>query len=63
MGDPAELAIKYPHEEADECVFLNITTTHENRKEFVVLLKRNARKTNISFAVEGGVLGFMMVLC
>lgn len=54
-GDPVELAKKYEREGADELVFLDITATIENRKTFVVLVRKIAGELSIPFTVGGGI--------
>jgi imidazole glycerol-phosphate synthase subunit HisF len=54
-GDPAELAMYYSREGADELVFLDITATVEKRKTLVALVKKVASHINIPFTVGGGI--------
>src|SRR6185437_3849541 len=54
-GDPAELAMYYSKQGADELVFLDITATIENRKTLVELVKKIAANINIPFTVGGGI--------
>ncbi len=54
-GDPAELALFYSEQGADELVFLDITATVEKRKTLALLAKSVASKINIPFTVGGGI--------
>src|SRR5665213_304322 len=54
-GDPAELALYYSKQGADELVFLDITATIEKRKTLVELVKKVAANINIPFTVGGGI--------
>ena len=54
-GDPAELALYYSQQGADELVFLDITATVEKRKTLVELVKKVAGQINIPFTVGGGI--------
>ncbi len=54
-GDPAELAMYYSRQGADELVFLDITATVEKRKTLVELVKKVAAQINIPFTVGGGI--------
>ena len=54
-GDPAELALFYSEQGADELVFLDITATVEKRKTLAALAKSIASKINIPFTVGGGI--------
>src|ERR1019366_2413089 len=54
-GDPAELAMYYSLNGADELVFLDITATVEKRKTLVELVKKVASHINIPFTVGGGI--------
>lgn len=54
-GDPAELALFYSEQGADELVFLDITATVEKRKTLAALAKKVASKINIPFTVGGGI--------
>lgn len=55
-GDPAELAMYYSRQGADELVFLDITATVEKRKTLVELVKKVAAQINIPFTVGGGII-------
>jgi imidazole glycerol-phosphate synthase subunit HisF len=54
-GDPAELAMYYSRQGADELVFLDITATVEKRKTLVELVRKVASHINIPFTVGGGI--------
>ena len=54
-GDPAELAMYYSRQGADELVFLDITATVEKRKTLGELVKKVAAQINIPFTVGGGI--------
>ena len=54
-GDPAELAMYYSRQGADELVFLDITATIEKRKTLIELVKKVASRINIPFTVGGGI--------
>lgn len=54
QGDPAELALRYDAEGADEIVFLNIAA-NEDRATLVDTLRRAADKVFIPMTVGGGV--------
>ena len=54
-GDPVALARRYAAEGADELVFLDISATHEKRKNLTDLAQRVARELNIPFTVGGGI--------
>jgi cyclase len=54
-GDPAELAMYYSRQGADELVFLDITATVEKRKTLAELVKKVAGQINIPFTVGGGI--------
>ena len=54
-GDPAELAMYYSRQGADELVFLDITATIEKRKTLIELVKKVASHINIPFTVGGGI--------
>lgn len=55
VGDPAEIAVRYQQEGADELVFLDITATQENRGTLVDVVKRTAAGISIPFGVGGGI--------
>ena len=53
-GDPAELAVLYDREGADEIVFLDITASHERRGITEDVVRRTAEAVTIPFTVGGG---------
>ncbi|MEM4609852.1 MAG: imidazole glycerol phosphate synthase subunit HisF [Thermoproteota archaeon] len=55
IGDPAELAVKYMEQYADEIVFLDISATPEERETMVEVVKRTAENLFIPLTVGGGV--------
>jgi imidazole glycerol-phosphate synthase subunit HisF len=55
MGDPAELAVEYERQGADEIVFLDITASLENRGTLLKAVERTAEKLFIPLAVGGGI--------
>ncbi|MGV8982904.1 imidazole glycerol phosphate synthase subunit HisF [Clostridium sp.] len=55
VGDPVEIAEFYNSEGADEIVFLDITATHEGRKNMLDVIKRTAEKVFIPLTVGGGI--------
>jgi len=55
IGDPAELAVKYMEQSADEIVFLDISATPEGRETMVEVVKRTAENLFIPLTVGGGV--------
>ncbi|MCP4441475.1 MAG: imidazole glycerol phosphate synthase subunit HisF [Aureispira sp.] len=55
-GNPVDLAKAYSQEGADELIFLDITASHENRRQLLAKLVREiARGINIPFTVGGGI--------
>ena len=54
-GDPAECAVAYDREKADELVFLDITASHENRPILLEVVQRVAESIFIPFTVGGGI--------
>jgi len=54
-GDPVELAARYQDEGADEIVFLDITASHERRKNVAELARRCADEVFIPFTIGGGI--------
>lgn len=54
-GDPADLAVLYNSEGADELTFLDITATHEKRDIMLDVVSRVAKKLFIPFTVGGGI--------
>ncbi|MBZ9687182.1 imidazole glycerol phosphate synthase subunit HisF [Clostridium estertheticum] len=55
VGDPVEIAEFYNSEGADEIVFLDITATHEGRKNMLDVVRRTAEKVFIPLTVGGGI--------
>lgn len=55
IGDPAELAVKYMNQYADEIVFLDISATPKGRETMVEAVKRTAENLFIPLTVGGGV--------
>jgi len=54
-GDPAELALRYDAEGADEIVFLDITASSDARHTMVEVARRTAETVFIPFTVGGGI--------
>lgn len=55
VGDPAELAVQYETEGADEIVLLDISATPEGRGTLLDLVRRTAERLFIPLTVGGGV--------
>lgn len=55
VGDPAELAVRYEGEGADEVVFLDITATLEGRATLLETARRTAEKLFIPLTIGGGI--------
>jgi cyclase len=55
VGDPAETAVRYEKEGADELAFLDITATVDKRKTMIPWVKKVAESIKIPLAVGGGV--------
>ncbi|MCB1032802.1 MAG: imidazole glycerol phosphate synthase subunit HisF [Acidobacteria bacterium] len=55
QGEPAEIALRYDRQGADEIVFLDITATREDRDTLTHLVERIAERVFIPFTVGGGV--------
>lgn len=55
LGAPAELAIRYDVEGADELVFLDISATEERRGTQEAWVREVARNLSIPFTVGGGI--------
>jgi len=55
MGDPAELALRYRDEGADELVFLDVSATVEAREALRHVVEAVAEVLDIPFTVGGGV--------
>ncbi len=56
-GDPAELALRYYMEGADELAFLDISASSEKRKTASELARKVSREVFIPFLVGGGISG------
>lgn len=54
-GDPAQLAVLYENEGADELVFLDISATTEGRKTMVEVVAKTASQISIPLTVGGGI--------
>jgi cyclase len=55
VGDPAELAVRYEKEGADEVVFLDITATIEGRATLLETARRTAEQLFIPLTIGGGI--------
>ena len=55
VGDPAELAVRYEAEGADEIVFLDISASAEERSTLLDVVRRTAEHLFIPLTVGGGV--------
>ena len=55
VGDPAELAVRYEKEGADEVVFLDITATIEGRATLLDTARRTAEQLFIPLTIGGGI--------
>lgn len=55
IGDPSECAEAYCKQGADEIVFLDITATTENRKTFLTVLEKAAKKVTVPLTIGGGI--------
>lgn len=58
VGDPADLAVRYEAEGADEIVYLDITATIEGRAMFRETVTRTAERLFIPLTAGGGVRTF-----
>jgi cyclase len=58
VGDPAELAVRYEAEGADEIVYLDITATIEGRGMFRDAVTRTAERLFIPLTAGGGIRSF-----
>lgn len=58
VGDPAELAMRYEREGADEIVFLDITATLEGRRAMLETVERTAGGLFIPLTVGGGLRSY-----
>lgn len=54
LGDPAELALRYEEQGADEIVYLDITASLEHRAPYLAVVERVARQLSIPLTVGGG---------
>lgn len=54
-GDPAELALLYAQQGADELVLLDISATEEQRRAQRAVVERVAQQVDIPFTVGGGI--------
>jgi cyclase len=54
-GDPAEVALRYEEQGADELVFLDISATHESRETLAEVVRKVSECLFIPFTVGGGV--------
>ncbi len=54
-GDPAEQALYYSHQGADEITFLDITATSDNRDSMYDVIETTAKKCFVPLTVGGGV--------
>jgi imidazole glycerol-phosphate synthase subunit HisF len=57
QGDPAEAALRYAEQGADEIVFLDITAAPEERDTDVEWVRRTAEQVFVPLTVGGGVRG------
>lgn len=55
VGDPAELAVRYEREGADEICFLDISASAEERGTLLHIARRTAERLFIPLTVGGGV--------
>ncbi len=55
VGDPAEVAMGYSAQGADELVFLDITATVENRPTMYCAVTKTVESINIPLTVGGGI--------
>ena len=54
-GDPAEIAMRYNEEGADEITFLDITASSEGRRTMIDVVEKVSRQVFIPLSVGGGV--------
>ncbi|WP_462137170.1 imidazole glycerol phosphate synthase subunit HisF [Candidatus Mycalebacterium sp.] len=54
-GDPAECAVRYSEEGADEIAFLDITASHERRKTIIEIVEKTAANVFVPLSVGGGI--------
>src|SRR5699024_841398 len=55
VGDPVECAVAYDRQGADEICFLDITATHEGRKNMLDVVKKTAKNVFVPLTVGGGI--------
>ncbi len=55
VGDPAELAMRYEREGADEIVFLDISASAEERGTLLDVARRTAERLFVPLTIGGGV--------
>jgi len=55
VGDPAECALEYEKQGADELVFLDISATVEERHTTVDLVRKTVEKITVPLTVGGGI--------
>jgi cyclase len=55
VGDPADLAVRYEHEGADEICFLDISASAEERGTLLDVARRTAERLFIPLTIGGGV--------
>lgn len=55
VGDPVDLAARYSDEGADELVLLDISATLEQRKPFLDVVEKVAKRVAIPLTVGGGI--------
>ena len=60
-GDPVDIARVYDQEGADEIAFLDITASHEGRKNIISVVESVANEVFIPLTVGGGVKDFIDV--
>ncbi|MBO5681482.1 MAG: imidazole glycerol phosphate synthase subunit HisF [Lentisphaeria bacterium] len=54
-GDPVECAVEYDRQGADELVFLDITSSCDNRNTVCDMVRKTAEKVFVPFTVGGGI--------
>ncbi len=55
VGDPADLAVRYEHDGADEICFLDISASAEERGTLLDIARRTAEQLFIPLTIGGGV--------
>ncbi len=55
VGDPAQLAVRYEQQGADEIVFLDISASSEGRQTMLDVVRRTAESLFIPLTVGGGI--------